>query len=229
MTSAALDCALAELRQRMIPLCDDSSLRIVVYDHAGRRIYSSPAFDELVGYDGAEFQGERPPFPYWGGDLESLATYLEEMLSGEAERRGVRAVAATLRHRSGHALPVLMTSFTVHSNPGEPLAHVLFATRADLGESVPRATLRGSDIGLADLETFLAPITARKAELDLSELSPRQQAVLDCLRTGASSPEISRKLGISVHTANNHIKAIYRKLGVHSAKLLIARLGPTEP
>ena len=228
VTSTALDCALVEFRQRLIRLCDDSSVRIVAYDRAGRRIYSSPAFDELVGYDGAEFQGKRPPFPYWGGDLASLEANLKEMLSGEAERRGVRAVAATLRHRSGHSIPVLMTSFTVHGGPEQPLAHVFFATRVDLGERVPREALQGPDIGLPDLEAFLAPIAAREAKLDLSKLSPRERAVLDCLRTGAASPDIGRELGISVHTARNHIKAIYGKLGVHSAKVLIARLGSTE-
>ena len=93
---------------------------------------------------------------------------------------------------------------------------------------VPQARHDFSTMSRNDLEAFLAPIAAREAKLDLSKLSPRERAVLDCLRTGAASPDIGHELGISVHTARNHIKAIYGKLGVHSAKVLTARLGSTE-
>lgn len=227
MIPDALDHSIAEIRQQLGRLCDDSAVRIAAYDYAGRRLYSNPAFDELIGYDGAEFEGKHPPFPYWGDNVASLRTNLEELLSGEVERRGVRALAATFRHRSGADVPILMTASAVWGRE-QALAYVLFVTPVDLGERVLQTPLVGSKVDLADLEAFLAPIVARKAELDLSGLSPRQCAVLECLRTGSSSREIALELGISEHTARNHLKAIYSKLGIHSAKELIARLGPTE-
>ncbi len=43
-------------------------------------------------------------------------------------------------------------------------------------------------------------------------------------------PAISRRLSISPHTVRNHIKAMFRKFGVHSQAELVDRLmGQTMP
>ncbi|HWS39566.1 MAG TPA: alpha/beta fold hydrolase [Actinoplanes sp.] len=44
-------------------------------------------------------------------------------------------------------------------------------------------------------------------------LTAREREVLARLATGDSNPEIGRALGISVHTVERHLSAIYRKLG----------------
>lgn len=55
-------------------------------------------------------------------------------------------------------------------------------------------------------------------------LSPRETEVLLVLATGASTRELSAQLFISEHTVRNHLKAIYRKLGVHSRTELFSKL-----
>lgn len=55
-------------------------------------------------------------------------------------------------------------------------------------------------------------------------LSPRETEVLLALATGASTRELSTQLFISEHTVRNHLKAIYRKLGVHSRTELFSKL-----
>lgn len=55
-------------------------------------------------------------------------------------------------------------------------------------------------------------------------LSPRETEVLLALATGASTRELSAQLFISEHTVRNHLKAIYRKLGVHSRTELFSKL-----
>ena len=55
-------------------------------------------------------------------------------------------------------------------------------------------------------------------------LSPREKEVLLALATGASTRELSAQLFISEHTVRNHLKAIYRKLGVHSRTELFSKL-----
>jgi len=55
-------------------------------------------------------------------------------------------------------------------------------------------------------------------------LSPRETEVLLALATGASTRELSSQLFISEHTVRNHLKAIYRKLGVHSRTELFSKL-----
>ena len=55
-------------------------------------------------------------------------------------------------------------------------------------------------------------------------LSPRETEVLLALTTGSSTRELSSQLFISEHTVRNHLKAIYRKLGVHSRTELFSKL-----
>jgi len=50
----------------------------------------------------------------------------------------------------------------------------------------------------------------------LSELTPREQEILVHIAEGGSNKVIAKKLGISDGTVKLHVKAILRKLGVHS-------------
>ncbi len=55
------------------------------------------------------------------------------------------------------------------------------------------------------------------------QLPPRQKIVLNLLVEGMSRKEIASRLGISAHTANDHVKAIYRHFGVNSQAQLARR------
>ena len=57
-------------------------------------------------------------------------------------------------------------------------------------------------------------------------LSEREREVLDALRRGLSYKEAARELGIALDTVRNHIRKIYDKLGVHSARAAVASLPP---
>jgi PAS domain S-box-containing protein len=48
------------------------------------------------------------------------------------------------------------------------------------------------------------------------ELTPRQNEVLRGLARGLSTDELAEELGISRETVRNHIRGIFRALGVHS-------------
>ncbi len=50
----------------------------------------------------------------------------------------------------------------------------------------------------------------------LSELTPREQEIIEHIAEGESNKVIARNLGISDGTVKLHVKAILRKLGVHS-------------
>lgn len=71
--------------------------------------------------------------------------------------------------------------------------------------------------------------TARSAEVtgmlvDGYGLTSRQREVLGLLLLGRSMTQIARMLGISEHTANDHRKAVYSRIGVGSRSELAARL-----
>jgi DNA-binding CsgD family transcriptional regulator len=56
-----------------------------------------------------------------------------------------------------------------------------------------------------------------------SALPPREWDVLDLPTSGASTPEISNELVVSLDTVHSHVEHILRKLGVHSREESVAR------
>jgi len=59
---------------------------------------------------------------------------------------------------------------------------------------------------------------------EASDLSRREKELLRAIVAGKKPRELAHMFFISVHTARNHVKAIYRKLGVHSQGELIAKV-----
>ncbi|WP_020673900.1 LuxR C-terminal-related transcriptional regulator [Amycolatopsis nigrescens] len=55
-------------------------------------------------------------------------------------------------------------------------------------------------------------------------ITPREQAVVELILEGLPTKQIARHLGISPHTATDHLKAIYRKTSVNSREELVAAL-----
>jgi DNA-binding CsgD family transcriptional regulator len=60
-------------------------------------------------------------------------------------------------------------------------------------------------------------------------LSPRQRQTLDGLLAGDSEKQIARTLGISVHTAHDHIRKLYKLFAVNSRGELLARFVTHTP
>jgi len=60
------------------------------------------------------------------------------------------------------------------------------------------------------------PIEVEQKEQPFSELTPRELEILCLLADGQSNKVIARNLGISDGTVKLHVKAILRKLEVHS-------------
>lgn len=63
----------------------------------------------------------------------------------------------------------------------------------------------------------------------LPRLTPRQREVLSRLADGASEKELAYDLGMSPHTAHDHVKAIHRAFGARSRGELLARLEREAP
>lgn len=54
-------------------------------------------------------------------------------------------------------------------------------------------------------------------------LTPREREIVGALSTGQRVGAIAGRLGVSEHTVRNHLKAVYRKLDVHSQVELLSR------
>ena len=66
------------------------------------------------------------------------------------------------------------------------------------------------------LRRWRVPGAARRAALVTSQLTPREQQLLECLARGISYREAAVELDLSPHTVADYIKGIYRKLAVNS-------------
>ena len=73
----------------------------------------------------------------------------------------------------------------------------LSAAEAEHGEATPRPPVEASSI------------------VSLADLTDRQREVLHWVSLGESNKTIGRRLNISPHTVNMHVRAVFRALGVH--------------
>lgn len=56
-----------------------------------------------------------------------------------------------------------------------------------------------------------------------NSLTPREAEVLRLLARGCTYSQIGDRLGVSLHTVESHLKNVYRKLDVHSARAAVWR------
>lgn len=104
------------------------------------------------------------------------------------------------------------------------------ATSREL-EQMVQGVVRGEawlppDLTAVVLEHLLKGEQQRTASVDaLSELSPRELEVLECLAQGMSRADIAERYTLSPHTVRTHINHILRKLDAHTtlAAVLVMR------
>lgn len=103
--------------------------------------------------------------------------------------------------------PELLSQLRLIVSGGAPLTAIVARKVLDL--------LRVNHKGISH-----APVSTTPAKLDLTE---REQEVLQCLVRGQSYKQCADHLGISLDTVRTHIRAVYKKLQVHSVAEAVAR------
>ena len=133
---------------------------------------------------------------------------------------GVYTVAAALRAvEKGTALPWTVPTTRVRTIAGQWLS--LHASRLQGPAGVQRITIV---IKNAD------PGTTVPLLLSAYGLSPREGEVAKLVLRGTSTQAISSALHISLHTVQDHLKAVFDKTGVHSRRDLVSQLlRPPDP
>jgi len=92
----------------------------------------------------------------------------------------------------------------------------------DLRSHLDRIAVELQTLGLAAEMAETTPVPLEHP--DLVELTPREKDVLAALMRGDRVPGIAESLHISPHTVRNHLKSIYRQLGVAGQAELIGRV-----
>jgi len=158
-----------------------------MHDAAGKVTYTNRYLTDLFGYEHAS--------ELIGRDVASLVS--------QADRDAwVTRVGARPEDRSDpYSLCIL--------RPDGTEVRVLVRPVPILGEN-------GEVVAEAAFILDVAPAHAGMDQALLDELTTREREVFDRLIQGKSVREIAELDSISEHTVRNHIKSIYRKLGLHS-------------
>ena len=75
------------------------------------------------------------------------------------------------------------------------------------------------------LEHVIEHITASEEKVNLSALSPRQQEILEMVVEGMSNAEIGARLYLSESTIKQHLRGVYKALGVSNRTQVSKLLG----
>jgi DNA-binding CsgD family transcriptional regulator len=145
-----------------------------------------------------------------------VRVWLEQMPHHRRSSRGI--------HQS-HLLG-LATQARGHAHDPHLSPAIVVAPAASLGRwSISHAQPLGD--GTGDIVITIQPATGRLLLPAFSHwygLTAREGQILHHLTTGAAPKHIARHLNLSIHTINNHLKAIYRKTGATGREELTAAL-----
>lgn len=220
---------------------ETSQEALLALDARGRRVYSNPAFDALVGWEGAQLEGRRPPFPYWDPDATpQMLEQLQAMIDGRLERLGVRAVQGRFARPDGTSFAVVMAGHQLRDGTGEPLLNLCFVKAIAPGDSVGIARWLSRNVALQRfreavmrldgavdgfVDRPLPEVRSPSARLDAlpgyTSLTSREREVLLRVVEGLRVTHVAEDLGIQPATVRNHLKAIFRKTGLRSQAQLV--------
>jgi DNA-binding CsgD family transcriptional regulator len=226
----------------MVPfrsLLDHSSDAFLAHDFLGRRVYANEVYDRLVGRPASSMVGWGP-FPDWAGGTANLVSVGMRRARDPAPAGASppEALVAKLSHPSGQYVEVTMQFDVVGRGDAaiglalvRPLHRVPWMERrsgADISqlqalEDVVRSiAMELSRVGVSPVIDAEVPDGASRIT-ELTALSPSEWRILQEILLGRRVPGIAAYLHLSQHTVRNHLKAIFRKLGVHSQSELVER------
>lgn len=131
---------------------------------------------------------------------------------------GVQAVLEWIAERRTARPPVQLVVWGLSISEAEALRFLQIGARGILKKTAPAETLlnclRAVSAGTSWMEDSLFRETARPERYPRSELTPREQQVMELVEQGYRNKDIARQLGIRPGTVKIHLKHIFEKTGV---------------
>ena len=220
---------------QLVSAIENASCALVARDLEGRIIFMNRRALEWAGYEPYEVEG-RSAEMFVSEELRpALVAEFEAVIGGD-----LRARLGVFRRKDGRTFPAVSVPQHLRDESGKlvgtlsvllELASVQTAKRwavpahGDFAETLRRIA------GELEAISLLANghRSVRLDHPDLRTLSEREREILSELAAGSRVPSIATRLFISPHTVRNHLKAIYRKLGVTSQAELVERIRGLEP
>lgn len=210
---------------------DQLGCGVLVEDRAGAIQYANRRILDLTGYEPTDLDGQ----PIAKLVPEELHAFLDEE-QARARDGDSRTRLSALRRKDGRTIPVVVSPRWLERTPrGEGAVISVVIDLAEVHTARPMGARSGSlSAELAHVASRLQTLSFAAALSDrsgfpiddptLAELSARERQILALLMQSLRVPAIAERLFISPSTVRNHLKAIYRKLGVSSQRELTDRM-----
>jgi PAS domain S-box-containing protein len=222
---------LEALREPARTLMDAAALAIGAHDPAGRVIYVNRALATLFGVDPSVLIGR----------ILHLGLVPEERVKYEAQLARwalgkAQPLELMIRDPAGQPRPYLFSPAPILSRKAgflgvvyvvlpRSLAEGAFVEQVQATTALVRSTLvavSGAP-GLSGGQPEPSFDELRESVPALARLSAREFEVACLLARGERTAEIARGMAISQNTVRNHLKAVFRKVGVEDQATLIGR------
>lgn len=194
-----------------------------IHDREGRLIRITPEFSRIFSVSPETIKNARPPYPWWPEEsVDVLLRAFEFVLSEEGSRFQDVEFTTAMRTANQTERPFVVSFERLADG-----STALYLTPAHFGQAIEELTAKANELFELDrLESD--EIQAPEEILRIDKLSQREQTVLDLFVHGKRVAEVSEALHISVHTARNHRKSIFSKLGVRSQVELMSRIADSS-
>ncbi len=210
-------------------LVDKMNCGIVARDRRGTIVFVNQRLLDWLGYEPGDLVGEPmstlvPP---------ELKNTLKRNFAA-THRGDLRTRFTIVRRRDGTTFPAVVVPQRLHDDEGE--IELVFSVVIDVGalqtarnaghpsENEVRSRLTGISMELQSL-SLASDLGDRSQTLpdhpSLRSLTARERGVLQKLVAGERVAAIAAELHVSPHTVRNHLKSIFRKVGVGSQADLI--------
>lgn len=236
------------LNDELMAIFDALDVGIISVDGAGRALSANTRAASLLGLSKDALRGRSLSPADWHWWVEPA----------DALQAGTISAAATLGHasptptiirvsdRAGKTIRILMTLRSVAANNAHGTSGYVVtlqelpvdtstdpdgAGEPDAGQGLAEVVGRLRSV-LADLETFSGIHSLGRGALPESfgELTARETEIVGCLLEGVRVTTIAQRLYLSPHTVRNHLRSIFRKVGVASqAELIQLARGMRQP
>jgi DNA-binding CsgD family transcriptional regulator len=224
-------------------LLERSSDAFVAHDFLGRRVFSNSVYNRLVGRSETTSVGDWGPFPDWApGTAKAVSVGMRRAREvARSDDLHPEAVMAKLTHVSGQVVAVTMQFDVIEGQRPDdaiglalvqPVQRVPWMERRTgrdisqlqaLEDVIRSIALELSRVGISPVTDLETTVSQTATISELSALSGREWKVLQEILAGRRVPMIASQLNLSQHTVRNHLKSVFRKLGVHSQVELVER------